>query len=103
MGGQEKLQAIQTITMKDGTGTRFSLNQTMKAGDPEEPAQLKNVVETLDLSNGLASLDYELTEGAFMQHRHEILTKRGEGAGAKPVGIEIVPMRPIVATSVGGL
>lgn len=103
MGGMEKLQNIQTIVMKGGSGTRLRLGQTQKAGDPETPGELKNVVETLDLAGGRASLDYEIHNRGFMQHRHEILTKRGEGGQAKPAGIEIVGTRPIIATSVGGL
>jgi glyoxylase-like metal-dependent hydrolase (beta-lactamase superfamily II) len=99
MGGKEKLQAIHTIVMKGGEGTRFRLGQLHKVGDAETPGQLRNVVETLDLAGGRASLDYELKSGDFTQHRHEILTKRGD----QPVGIEIVPMRPIIATSPGGL
>src|SRR5215472_9557701 len=99
MGGAEKLTAIKNITMKDGTGTRLRLGQMVKATDQEAPADLKNVVDVVDLVNRRASLDYELQNGGFMQHRHEILTKLGD----KPVGIEIVGTRPIIATSPGGL
>jgi hypothetical protein len=99
MGGKEKLQAIQTITMNDGTGTRMRLGQLKKVGDTEPGGTLKKVVETVDITGGRASLDYELTNGDFTQHRHEILTRRGD----QPVGIEIVGTRPIVATSPGGL
>ena len=70
----------------------------------ESPApELSNVTETADLVNGRASLDYELKNGDFTQHRHEILTRRGDSPSAPPVGIEIVGTRPIVATSPGGL
>jgi glyoxylase-like metal-dependent hydrolase (beta-lactamase superfamily II) len=103
MGGTEKLRSIQTLVMKDGTGTRMRLGQTVRVGDQEMPAQLTKVVEIADLANGRASLDYELRSGDFTQHRHEILTKLGEGAGGKPVGIEIVGTRPIVATAPSGL
>jgi glyoxylase-like metal-dependent hydrolase (beta-lactamase superfamily II) len=99
MGGVEKLQSIKTITMSGGTGSRTRLGQTVKAGDAETAGQLKNVVETVDLANGRVSLDYELAIGEFSQHRHEILTKKGEQA----VGIEIVGTRPIIAASPGGL
>src|SRR5215468_4862188 len=99
MGGAEKLNSIKTLTMKDGTGTRLRLGQMAKATDQENPGQLKNVVEIVDMTGGRASIDYELQEGGFMQHRHEILTKLGD----KPVGIEIVGTRPIIATSPGGL
>jgi len=99
MGGMEKLQGIKTLSMKGGTGTRLKLGQMVKATDQENPGQLKNVVDIVDLANGRASLDYELQIGGFMQNRHEILTKL-EG---KTVGIEIVGTRPIIATSPGGL
>ena len=99
MGGTEKLQSIKSVTMKGGTGTRTRLGQMVKATDPENPGQLMEVVETVDIAGGRASLDYTLQNGGFMQHRHEILTRRGD----KPVGIEIVGTRPIIATSPGGL
>src|SRR5712691_5477559 len=100
MGGGDKVRAVHTITMKGGSGTRLRLGQTRHVGDPEEPVPtLKNVVEIADLATGRASLDYELTNGDFTQHRHEILTKKDD----KPLGIEIVPMRPIIATSPTGL
>ena len=99
MGGADKIRAIQTIVMDGGAGTRMRLGQTVRVGAAETPGELKDVVEVLDLAGGRASLDYLLSNGGFMQHRHEILTKKGD----KPVGIEIVPMRPIVATSPGGL
>jgi hypothetical protein len=99
MGGAEKLQAIKTLTLKGGTGTRSRLGQMRKATDAETPGTLKDVVEIADLANGRASLDYALENQGFMQHRHEILTKRGD----KPVGIEIVGTRPIIATSPDGL
>src|SRR5262245_23746527 len=69
MGGMEKLQSIKMLTMKDGSGTRLRLGQTVKPTDEESPGQLKNVTETIDLATGRASLDYELQLGGFMQHR----------------------------------
>jgi glyoxylase-like metal-dependent hydrolase (beta-lactamase superfamily II) len=102
MGGAESLRQIQTFVMS-GEGTRMKIGQTHSVDAEETPASLRNVVETIDLANGRASLDYEIQAGDFMQHRHEILTKRGEGADAKPVGIEIVGARPVAATSPGGL
>ena len=116
MGGKEKLRAIQVLALKGGTGTRYRLGQTKTVGEAESPTpQLTNVVETADLANGRASLDSELKNGDFSQHRHEILTRRGAVpdtaalAGdhpqppAPPVGIEIVGTRPVAATSPGGL
>jgi glyoxylase-like metal-dependent hydrolase (beta-lactamase superfamily II) len=99
MGGREKLQTIRTISMKGGTGTRLRMGQLVHAGDKEAPGQLKNVVEIVDLAGGRASLDYELTNGDFMQHRHEVVTKRGD----TPIGIDYVGTRPVIATSPGGL
>src|SRR5215831_20257564 len=86
MGGTEKLQNIKTLSMKGGTGTRLKMGQMVKATDEENPGQLKNVVEIVDLASGRASLDYELENGGFMQTRHEILTKLED----KAVGVEIV-------------
>jgi glyoxylase-like metal-dependent hydrolase (beta-lactamase superfamily II) len=118
MGGREKLQAIRVLALKGGTGTRYRLGQTRRVGDAESPTpQLTNVVETADLVHGRASLDYELTNGDFMQHRHEILTMggvnvemaargnitAGDGGPSTPVGVEIVGTRPVVAMSPGGL
>ncbi|HYR43100.1 MAG TPA: MBL fold metallo-hydrolase [Terriglobia bacterium] len=99
MGGAEKLQGVKTLTMKDGIGTRSRMGQMVHATDQESPGQLKDVVDIVDLANGRASLDYALQNGGFMQHRHEILTKRGD----RPIGIDIVGTRPIIATTPGGL
>src|SRR5213594_4799332 len=99
MGGAERLQNVKTLTMKGGTGTRLRMGQMVKATDQESPAQLQDVVDIADLGNGSASLDYALQLGGFMQHRHEILTKRAD----KPIGIDIVGTRPIIATTPGGL
>src|SRR5438477_711242 len=99
MGGAEKLQGVKTLAMKGGTGTRMRMGQMVKATDQENPAQLKDVVDIVDLANGRASLDYALQNGGFMQHRHEILTKKGD----KPIGVDIVGTRPIIATTPGGL
>jgi hypothetical protein len=99
MGGAEKLQGIQTLSMRGGAGSRSRLGQPIRATDPETPAKLVNVNDTVDLANGRASLNYEIHIGSFSMNRHEILTKRGD----KLVGIEIVGTRPIIATSPGGL
>src|SRR5437867_11493262 len=99
MGSAERLQGVKTLAMKGGTGTRMRMGQMVKATDQENPAQLKDVVDIADLANGRASLDYALQLGGFMQHRHEILTKRAD----KPIGIDIVGTRPVIATSPGGL
>jgi glyoxylase-like metal-dependent hydrolase (beta-lactamase superfamily II) len=98
MGG-DKVQGVQTITMTGGTGTRTRLQQTRHVADAEEPATLKNVVEVVDLAGGRASIDYEVNDAGFVQHRHEVLTTRG----GKAVGIEYVGTRPVIATSPNGL
>lgn len=103
MGGMDKLQAIRTIAMKGGAGTRARMGQSKQVSDPDSAGQLKNVVEVADLANGRASIDYELaTPSGFTQHRHEVLTRRG-GSSGQPIGIEYVGTRPVVATSPGGL
>jgi hypothetical protein len=66
MGGVEKLQAVKTLSMKGGSGTRFRLGQMVKATDQENAGQLKDVVDIVDLANGRASLDYALQLGGFM-------------------------------------
>ena len=99
MGGAEGLRAIRTITMKGGAGTRSQLQEGRHVGEEEAPATLANVVEVVDLAGGRASIDYEVNNAGFMQHRHEVLTRRG----GKGVGIEYVGTRPVIATSVGGL
>jgi len=101
MGGTEKLQAVQTLIMK-GDGSRWRLGQAAKRGDSEQPAKLSNVVETIDLANSRAAHDYEIQLGNFMQHRREVITKRGEGADARPVGIQTVGTTTIMM-SVPGL
>lgn len=103
MGGADKLHAVRTVSMKGGSGTRLRLGQTVHVGDKESPGELKNVAELVDLANRRASLDYELKNGDFTQHRHEVLTRRGTGPDARPVGIEYVGTRPVIATSPGGL
>lgn len=98
MGG-DKLKAVRTVSMKGGSGTRTRLQEQVHVADAEEPGTLTNAIEIVDLAGGRASLDYQIKEGDFGQHRHEVLTSRG----GKPVGIEYVDMRPVVATSPGGL
>jgi Metallo-beta-lactamase superfamily len=99
MGGAERVQGVRTLTMKGGVGTRHRLGQTVKVGDPEAPATLKNVTETLDRANNRAALDYEIQIGAFGQHRREILTKKND----RPVGLEDVAGRPLAVMSPSGL
>ena len=99
MGGLERLRAVQTVVMRDGSGTRLRLGQMVRATDAETAAQLSKVTETLDLVNGRAALDYEIKAGDFTQHRQEILTKK-DGKG---VGLENVAGRPLAVVSPSGL
>ncbi len=100
MGGADALRDVQSYVMKGGTGTRSRLGQVVKPGEADPPAQLKNVVETLDLAGQRAALDYEiLAAGGFGQHRQEIVTKKGDGA----VGLENVGTRPLAVMSPSGL
>ena len=99
MGGADKVAAIKTITMKDGAGTREQLLEARHVGEAEPPATLSKVTEIVDLANGRASMRYVIDNAGFMQDRHEVLTKRSDAL----VGLDYVGMRPVVATSVGGL
>lgn len=100
MGGADAVRGVQNYVMKGGTGTRARLGQLVSSGQPDPPAQMKNVVETYDLAGGRAALDYELsTASGFTQHRQEVLTKRGD----RGVGLENVAGRPLAVVSPSGL
>jgi glyoxylase-like metal-dependent hydrolase (beta-lactamase superfamily II) len=99
MGGVDRLRGIQTLQMAGGEGTRFRHGQIPKIADREPPATLTRVVETIDLANGRASLDYVVEIPGFSQHRHEILTRKGDSA----VGLEAVEGRPLAVVSPSGL
>jgi len=99
MGGREKLRGVQTVVMRDGTGTRLRIGQMAHATDAEEPAALSKVTETLDLAGHRAVLDYEIKLGEFGQHRQEILTTKD----GKYVGLENVAGRPLAVMSPSGL
>src|SRR5688572_1757669 len=99
MGGAERVQGVNTLTMKGGVGTRYRHGQSVKVGDAEPAAMLKNVIETVDRVNNRAALDYELQIGPFGQHRREILTT----FNGKPVGLEDVAGRPLAVMSPSGL
>jgi glyoxylase-like metal-dependent hydrolase (beta-lactamase superfamily II) len=99
MGGEAVLKGVQSVVMRGGTGSRFRLGSTTRATDAEPGASLANVVETVDIANGRAVLDYELRNGDFTQHRQEILTKKD----GKPVGLDRVGTRPLAVMSPAGL
>jgi glyoxylase-like metal-dependent hydrolase (beta-lactamase superfamily II) len=99
MGGNA-VRSLQHYVMKDGTGSRSRLGQIIRPGHTDPTAKLTNVVETYDLANGRAVLDYEiLAAGGFSQHRQEILTRKGE----RGVGLENVAGRPLAVMSPSGL
>jgi glyoxylase-like metal-dependent hydrolase (beta-lactamase superfamily II) len=99
MGGADALRRIQTLQMKGGEGTRMRHGQTPTIGDTEPAAKLTNLIETVDLANGRAALDYGFEIPGFMQHRQEVLTKKG----SSPVGLERVEDRPLAVMSPAGL
>lgn len=99
MGGADRVEGVDTLTMKGGVGTRYRHGQNVKVGDPEPVAMLKNVIETLDRANNRAALDYEVQIGPFGQHRREILTS----SNGRPVGLEDVEGRPLAVMSPSGL
>jgi glyoxylase-like metal-dependent hydrolase (beta-lactamase superfamily II) len=99
MGGADALRGVQTLVMSGGTGSRTRIGQSQKAGGPDATGQLSNVIETLDLANGRAALDYEFVNDGFMQHRQEVLTKKGNNL----VGLENVAGRPLAVMSPSGL
>jgi glyoxylase-like metal-dependent hydrolase (beta-lactamase superfamily II) len=99
MGGADRLQAVRTISMRGGVGSRYRHGQTVHVTDMESPGMLKNVVETADLPGGRAMLDYELQIDAFGQHRKEIVTTKN----GRPVGLEDVAGRPLAIVSPSGL
>jgi glyoxylase-like metal-dependent hydrolase (beta-lactamase superfamily II) len=88
MGGADKLMAIQTLTMTDGTGTRTKVGQPSSATSPDVVGVLAKNVETLDLVNKRAAYDYDITVGTFMMHRHEVLNR--EKPDSKPFGVESI-------------
>lgn len=99
MGGA-KVRGMRHYVMSGGSGSRSRLGQHVKPGDPDPPAMLRNVVETLDLAGGRAALDYQIqTATGFSQHRQEILTKQG----SELIGLENVAGRPLAVMAPAGL
>ena len=99
MGGADKLMAIQTLTMSGGKGTRTRLGQSSDPTGKDKVGQLANDTEVIDLANGRAYSDYQITVDDFVQHRHEVLTK---AEGGKAIGIESIDGVTFVTTP-GGL
>jgi hypothetical protein len=88
MGGEEKVKAIQTLTMTGGKGTRTKVGQPTTPIGSDVTGELSNNVETLDLVMHRAAMDYDIKVGDFMQHRHEVLNR--EKADGVPFGIESI-------------
>lgn len=100
MGGEPAVSGVTTLVMRGGQGTRFRVGQTRMVTDAEEPTQLTNVTETLDLANGRAAFEYDLAmSSGFTQHRQEVIAKKGGQA----VGLENVTPRPPAMMSPSGL
>jgi glyoxylase-like metal-dependent hydrolase (beta-lactamase superfamily II) len=98
--GDDAVRDLQHYVMEGGTGSRARLGQDVRAGQPDPPAELAEVRETIDLANQRAVLDYRVTAAdGFMQHRQEILTKKGD----RGVGLENVAGRPLAVMSPSGL
>jgi glyoxylase-like metal-dependent hydrolase (beta-lactamase superfamily II) len=98
MGGRAALEGVQTIVLS-GAGTRTRMGQIAVTGGEDGMGQLSAVTETIDLANGRAAFDYDVTVGDFRQHRTEVLTTF-EGM---PVGWSTGPGRPNIATSPNGI
>lgn len=88
MGGEEKLKSIQTLTMIGGKGTRTKVGQPPTTSGNDVTGELSNNVETLDLVNHRAAMDYDIKVGDFVQHRHEVFNR--EKSDAAPFGIESI-------------
>jgi len=88
MGGEEKVKAIQTLTMTGGKGTRTKVGQPATTTGNDVTGELSNNVETLDLANHRAAMDYDIKVGDFVQHRHEVFNR--EKADGTPFGIESI-------------
>ena len=100
MGGADAVRGVQSYQMRGGAGNRSRLGQRVRGDQPDPQATLANVIETIDLANGRAALDYEVVTGSgFSQHRQEILTKRGSDV----IGLENVAGRPLAVVSGSGL
>jgi len=100
MGGSHRVQAVRSLVMKNGAGTRSRLGQSVRASAVDPKAMLVDVTETLDLAGGRAALQYEIrTEAGFTQQRQEILTRHGD----RLVGLERVGGRPAAVMSADAL
>ena len=87
-GGQAQLEAVNSIVRRgSGTGAMVGQVPTPDAAPPS--AELTNYTEAIDFVNGRTMVDYDLTFGAFQQHRREVLTDYGAGADALTVGYQM--------------
>jgi glyoxylase-like metal-dependent hydrolase (beta-lactamase superfamily II) len=98
MGGPQALSQVRTIVLH-GSGTRTRLGQIPETGGDDPVATITEVTETIDLENGRAAVDNDITNGGFMQHRTEVLTTYN----GQPVGWGNTRGRPNMATTPNGL
>jgi glyoxylase-like metal-dependent hydrolase (beta-lactamase superfamily II) len=85
MGGAERLARVQSVTMTDGSGSRWRLGQAVHPGDQDTPGTLTHVTETLDLAGNRAAYEYDIAIGdGFTQRRQEVLARYN----SRPVGLE---------------
>jgi glyoxylase-like metal-dependent hydrolase (beta-lactamase superfamily II) len=101
MGGADLFDGIEML-VREGSGTRARLGQPYQQGDSVTIGELSNVVETLDLPNQRAALEYDIQLDDFMQHRLEVLTRLGEGPEAPVVGYGTSGGRPLTLFSPSG-
>lgn len=100
MGGEQRLRAIESVTMQGGSGSRSRLGQSIKPTDPDPRATMANVSETLDLAGHRAAMSYELTTtSGFTQRRQEVITT-AQGVG---IGLENVGGRPLAVMAPSAL
>jgi glyoxylase-like metal-dependent hydrolase (beta-lactamase superfamily II) len=100
MGGAVRLATVHSVTMTGGSGSRWQLGQTVRPDDPDMPATLQRVTETVDRATGRAAFDYDITTvDGFTQRRKEILTTWNGGR----IGIEQAGDRAPEVMSPAGL
>jgi glyoxylase-like metal-dependent hydrolase (beta-lactamase superfamily II) len=97
MGGRERLEQMPVMVLR-GSATRTRIGQAFQRGAPDPTANLKNLVEALDIKGGRVAFDYHVDLGPFQQPRREVLTRRGE----TPIGYQVARGRAYVVAP-GGL
>ena len=98
MGGRAALERVQSLVLR-GSGTRTRMGQIAETGGEDPTGTLTSVTETIDLANGRAGFDYDVTVGDFTQHRTEVFTTHN----GMRVGWNTGPGRPVIVTSPDGI